>query len=159
MGTTKRMRGRGRLAWAVAAVAAATLASGPGALSAQTDDEAAVRAAVELYMRTHATGDGRYAAEAFHPDLVMYAFRDGALVSRTGKEFVSGFPGRPADDEEQRSRWIAMVDIHGTAAVAKVVLDYPAVRFTDYFTLLKIDGTWTIMNKVFHAEPKASGAP
>ena len=36
-----------------------------------------------------------------------------------------------------------------------MILDYPAVRITDYFTLLKVDGTWKIMNKVFHSEPKA----
>lgn len=121
------------------------------------DDEAAVRAALELYMRTHATGEGEHVARAFHPDLVMYAFRDGALVSRTGAAFIAGFGGQAAADEAQRNRWIAMVDIHGTAAVAKVILDYPAVRFTDYFTLLKIDGEWKIMNKVFHADPKGTG--
>jgi len=28
------------------------------------------------------------------------------------------------------------------------------VKFTGYFTLLKIDGEWKIVNKSFHAEPK-----
>ena len=35
-----------------------------------------------------------------------------------------------------------MVDVTGDAAVAKVVLDYPSARFTDYMSLLKIGGEW-----------------
>jgi len=34
-------------------------------------------------------------------------------------------------------------------------LDYPAVKFTDYMTLLKIDGEWKIINKTFYADAKA----
>jgi len=37
---------------------------------------------------------------------------------------------------------------------AKIVLDYPAVKFTDYMTLLKIDDEWKIINKTFYDEPK-----
>jgi hypothetical protein len=42
----------------------------------------------------------------------------------------------------------------GDAAYAKLDLDYPKVRFTDYMTLLKVDGEWKIMSKVYNAEPK-----
>ncbi|HEX8636521.1 MAG TPA: nuclear transport factor 2 family protein [Pyrinomonadaceae bacterium] len=50
------------------------------------------------------------------------------------------------------------VDITGNAASAKIILDYPTVRFTDYMSLLKIDGEWKIVNKTFYAEPKAARA-
>lgn len=123
-------------------------------LAAQADEEAAVRQVVEFYIRSHATGEGEHVARAFHPDLVMYYLRDGELMERTGADFIAGFRGQPQADEAQRRRWIGMVDVSGNAAVAKVILDYPAVRITDYFTLLKIDGSWKIMNKVFHSEPK-----
>ena len=122
---------------------------------AQTADEEAVRSTVELYLRSHATGDGRYVGEAFHPELTMFFVREGELRSRAGTDYVAGFSGQPSPEEASRRRWIEMVDGSGGAAVAKVILDYPAVRITDYFTLLKVDGTWKIMNKVFHSEPKA----
>lgn len=125
-----------------------------GPVAAQVDEEVAVREAVELYMRSHATGEGEHVAKVFHSDLVMYFLREGALTQRTGTDFIAGFRGQPQADEAQRRRWIDMVDVSGDAAVAKVILDYPAVRITDYFTLLKIDGNWKIMNKVFNSEPK-----
>lgn len=46
-----------------------------------------------------------------------------------------------------------MVDVTGNAAVARIELDYPAAFITDYFSLLKIDGEWKIMNKIFHVRP------
>ena len=39
-------------------------------------------------------------------------------------------------------------------ATAKLVLDYPEVKFTDYMTLLKTGDEWRIINKAFHAERK-----
>ncbi|MFN2412266.1 MAG: nuclear transport factor 2 family protein [Pyrinomonadaceae bacterium] len=46
------------------------------------------------------------------------------------------------------------VEVSGNAARPKIILDYPTVRFVDYMTLLKINGEWKIVSKVFHAEPK-----
>jgi hypothetical protein len=46
----------------------------------------------------------------------------------------------------------------GDAATARVVLDYPAVRFVDYMTLLKVDGKWRIINKSFFADRKPEPA-
>lgn len=51
---------------------------------------------------------------------------------------------------------IARIDIAGTAASARVDSDNVAGnRFTDFFNLLKIDGKWTIVNKVYHTHPGA----
>jgi hypothetical protein len=62
--------------------------------------------------------------------------------------------GKPAPDEDKRKRWIESVEVSGSAAVGKIILDYPTVKFVDYMTLLKIDGEWKIVNKSFYAEPK-----
>lgn len=120
-------------------------------------EEAAVRAAVSQYVESAATGSGEPLRAVFHPSLFLMWVRDGVLVTRTGEEYMAGFRGTPAADEAQRKRTIELVDVTGTAAIAKVVLDYPSVCYTDYFTLLKIGGEWKIMNKTFHAEPRASG--
>ena len=48
---------------------------------------------------------------------------------------------------------------YAMVAVAKLVLDYPQIKFTDYMTLLKVDGEWKIINKTFYAEPKTNAKP
>jgi len=42
----------------------------------------------------------------------------------------------------------------GNAVAATIVLEYPTTIFTDYMSLLKVDGEWKIVNKTFHAEPR-----
>lgn len=124
-------------------------------VSGQNAEEAAVRAALEHYFRGHATGQAEHFRKIFHTDAKLFAVRDGKYWQLTSEEYIARVPGKPADDEAQRKRKIESVDITGNAAVAKIVLDYPAVKFTDYMSLLKIDGEWKIINKTFFAEPKA----
>ena len=122
---------------------------------AQNAEEAAVRQALEHYFRGHATGQGEPMRKVFHPDSKLFAIRDGKYWQITSEEYIALAPGKPPADETQRKRTVESVDITGTAAIAKIVLDYPHVKFTDYMSLLKIDGEWKIVNKIFHAEPKA----
>jgi cobalamin biosynthesis Mg chelatase CobN len=110
-------------------------------------DEAAVRQTVQYYIDGQSAGDGTIVARAFHPDARMTGLRDGALRTVPIREYLTWFRGEPAANESQRERWIESVDITGDAAVAKVVLDYPDRRFTDYMSLLKLDGEWKIVHK------------
>lgn len=122
--------------------------------SASAADEAAVRAALNHYLLAHATGDGNHIKDVFHPELKLFFARDGEIRFRPGPEYIAGFSGRPAEDEAQRKRRVESVDITGSAAMAKVVLDYPTATLTDYFQLVKANGQWRIVSKIFHSEPK-----
>ena len=125
--------------------------------SGQTDEKAAVRVPLENYIKAHATGDPEYARKAFHSEGNMIWIREGKYSSEPFDSFIKrAFTGKPAADEAKRreSRRIEAIDVSGNAAVARIVLDYPTVKFVDYMTLLKIDGEWKIVNKSFYAEPK-----
>ena len=124
--------------------------------TAQSAEEAAVRAALEHYFRGHATGQGEHFRKVFHADSKLYAIRDGKFWNLTSEQYIARAPGSAAADEAKRKRTIEIVDITGNAAIAKVVLDYPQVKFTDHMSMLKVDGTWMIVNKTFHAEPKTA---
>lgn len=123
----------------------------------QTDEKAAVLVPLENYIKAHATGDPEFARKAFYTEGSMTYVRDGKYVSESFDSFIKrAFTGKPAADEEKRKagRRIESIDINGNAAAARIVLDYPAVKFVDYMTLLKINGEWKIVNKSFYAEPK-----
>lgn len=120
-------------------------------------DEAAIRAAVDHYLQGHATGDGAHFEQVFHPESKLFWIRGGVLNQRPSDEYIAGASGKPAADEAQRKRRIAMVDVTGTAAVVKVELDYPGAMITDYFSMLKVDGEWKILNKIFHVEARGDG--
>ncbi|MDX2040383.1 MAG: nuclear transport factor 2 family protein [Acidobacteriota bacterium] len=125
------------------------------ATNAQSAEETAARVPLENYLKGHATGDGEFMKKAFHADAKLFWYRDGKLNQRTSGEYIAGFSGKPAADEAQRKRWIESVKITGNAGVGIIVLDYPAAKFTDFMSLLKIDGEWKIINKTFYSEPKS----
>lgn len=135
---------------ALASLAVLLLAlSLPGSAAPPEEADPAVRAPVEAYLRGHATGDGEEWRRAFHPSAMVTGLRDGKLQAMTAPEFVSRAPGRPPADEAKRKRRIVSIDVSGDAAVAKVELDYPAVFFVDYLSLLKVDGEWKIAQKTY----------
>jgi hypothetical protein len=135
-------------------IAVALLVTLPGIAAAQTSqDEKAVRAAVEQYFKGHATGSADEMRKAFLPTARIEVIRDGQLVSRTVDEFVAGFNGKPAADEHTRQRTINHVELSGTAAMASVTLVHGATTFTDYFVLLKANDQWKIANKAYAARP------
>jgi putative lumazine-binding protein len=126
----------------------------PRRISSTQSDEAAVRQTLTYYLRGHATGVADTMAKAFHPDAELKFIRNGQYTRRTLAEYVGGFSGQPAADEAKRVRRIVAVDIVGNAASAKIELDYPNALLTDYMQLLKVDGEWKIVHKIFHAAPK-----
>jgi len=126
--------------------------------NAANEVEAAARMPLESYINAHATGNPDYIRKAFFPEAKIMAFRDGKLLNLSVEEFASRFSGKPAADESQRKRRIDSLDITGNAGVARIVLDYPDTTLTDYMSLLKVNGEWKIVNKVFNAEPKAKPA-
>jgi hypothetical protein len=125
---------------------------------ADEKEKAAARVPLENYLKGHATGDPEYMKKAFHTEGKLIFIRDGKYTTRTFEEYIGGMGGKPAPDEAQRKRWIESVDIAGDAAVGKIILDYPSGKFTDYMTLLKIDGEWKIVNKSFHLDRKPAAA-
>jgi hypothetical protein len=126
---------------------------------AQASEKDAVRVPLENYIKGHETGDAEYMKKAFHTEGNLIFIRDGKYSTRSFAEYIGGMPGKPAADESKRKRAIESIDVAGNAAMARIVLDYPAVKFVDYMTLLKINGEWKIVNKSFYAEPKQQQQP
>lgn len=118
------------------------------------DEKELVKVPLDNYLQGQSTGNPEFMRKAFHTDAKIMSFRDGKVMSLSVEEFAGRFNGKQAEDEAQRKRWIESIDVSGNAASAKIVLDYPNVKLTDYMNLLKIDGEWKIVNKSFSAEPK-----
>jgi Putative lumazine-binding len=116
-------------------------------------NEAGVRAALETYLKGHATGEAVYMRQAFLPTAHIEGFRENNFLRWTLEEYCTIFTGQPAPDESSRRRTIDTLDSSGKSAMAKATLIHGAMTFTDYFVLLEIDGKWKIANKVFYGHP------
>ncbi len=117
---------------------------------AQDDSEhAAIRKTVRHYLDGARSGRGDDMRPAFHNEATICGFDgDELFVSPIEALFTWNDRNGPADSLESR---ITSIDVAETAATVRLELEnWTGTRFTDFFTLLKIDGEWKIMNKVFH---------
>jgi Putative lumazine-binding len=124
--------------------------------SAQTNltDLEAAKIPLQNYVKAHETGNPDFIRRAFSNDAKIVGYMGGKFISWGTEEYAARFAGKPADDEPERKRSIELLNLTGDAAVGKVVLDYPTIKFADYMSLLKINGEWKIVNKSFNAETK-----
>src|SRR5580700_10826448 len=130
------------------------------ATRAQTPAEPATderpRTAVEGYFMAHALGRGEFITQNFAADAKIQFVEDGQSRVWTRDEFAKRFQ-QPAADEYRRVRRVERLEVSGAAASAVVTLNYPQVLFTDHLSMLKIDGRWKIVGKVFFADRRDAG--
>lgn len=115
-------------------------------------DEDAIRRVVGYYFEGGTAGDSTVVAKAFHKSAMMFFVRDTAFVQMPiFSEYLARVAApRPAGaSRDQTKKEIVSVDIAGTAAVAKLRLTQPNAVLTDFMSLLKINGEWKIVNKIF----------
>jgi hypothetical protein len=127
---------------------------GAQAMPATNSEEAGVRAALSLYLQGQATGNADYYRQVFHPDARLNGVRDGKPEQRTLTEYLALQSGMPAADEAQRKRTVSNVVVTGNAAVATILLDYPRAITTDHMSLVRSDGRWLIVHKLYNVATK-----
>ena len=96
---------------------------------------------------------------ALHPGFCCIGNFEGGLEWDSRDAFIAGVTANAAPPEDGRyySR-VLSTDVTGDMAAVKVENDYLGMRFTDYLTLLRVDGRWMIVNKVFHHHAGEHGA-
>ena len=112
-------------------------------------DYEAIAKVVQHYIDGAISGKGDDMKPAFHEDATIFGYVGPDLFAGPIQGlFEWNDENGPATDLEFR---IARTHITGTIATVRLELDnWSGHRFTDVFNMLKIDGQWKIMNKVFH---------
>ena len=118
-------------------------------VSSNTDDREMIEKTVQFYIDGAKSGKGDDMKPAFHADATIFGYIGDDLFSGPiQKLFDWNDENGPATDLETK---ITSIDIAGTVATVRLESDnWTRHKFTDFFTLLKVEGTWKIMNKVFH---------
>jgi len=109
----------------------------------------AIAKVVQQYVDGAKSGRGDDMKPAFHPDATIFGYQGADLFAGPIEQlFAWNNENGPATKIESR---VASIDIVDTVATVRLELEnWTGYRFTDMFTMLKVDGQWKIMNKVFH---------
>ena len=114
-------------------------------------DQQAVEAVVHLYVEGMTFANEAALRKAFHPRSAIIGHYQNAVEWLTREEFIAAIVAEgAAPPGTQPYMDIALVDIAGDAATVKVTDDFAGMRFTDYLSMLKVDGRWTIVNKLYY---------
>ena len=121
---------------------------------APTADDDAIRQTIQTYIDGGISGSGDAMKPAFNEGANIYGYIGPDLFGGPIQGlFDWNDSNGPAHDLKAN---IANIDIEGTIATARVELDnWTGHKFTDMFTLLKMDGQWKIISKVFYLHPEA----
>ena len=112
-------------------------------------DREAISKAVQPYIDGAKSGKGDDMKPAFHEDATIFGYAGADLFAGPIQELFA-WNDRNGPATELKAR-IASIDVVGSIATMRLELDnLSGHRYTDMFTLLKVDGEWKIMNKVFH---------
>ncbi len=111
-----------------------------------------IASVVQHYIDGARSGRGVDMKPAFHKDATIFGYvGDDLFAGPIQQLFAWNDKNGPATGLQAR---IASIDLIGTVATVRLELDnWTGHRYTDLFTLLKVDGEWKIMNKVFHLHP------
>ena len=109
----------------------------------------AIAKVIQQYIVGARSGRSDDMKPAFHKDATIFGHDGPDLFAGPIKKLFDW------DDENvpapELQAQITNIDLVETIATVRLELDnWTGIRFSDMFTLLKVDGEWKIINKVFH---------
>ncbi|MCD2257998.1 nuclear transport factor 2 family protein [Psychroserpens luteolus] len=119
---------------------------------AQDSEYKLVEQTVSYYLDGGTNNDFDTLKKAFHKNATMKYIRNGEYKEVNALEFFKKAV-KPGPKQDRKTR-IAYINITGNVANAKLEIDYEKFSFIDYMNLIKIDGEWKVVSKIFFRKGK-----
>lgn len=116
---------------------------------AQKTDMELITETLTDYIEGTSNGEIERLKKAFHPDLNLYSVKEDKVQIWKGSTYISRFKKGEKND---RIGKVVSIDYENDAAIAKVEISFSKREgkpYVDYFMLLKTEGKWTIIHKMF----------
>ena len=123
------------------------------------NDENQIRETIQSYFDSMFESSADMVRTAFHPGARITGYLEDGLHEMTVDDFagfVASQQPSPREKGESPRLEILSIDIAGSTASARIRDDYLGLAFLDFLSLIKIDGRWSIYNKLFHVEGPAA---
>ena len=117
-----------------------------------SDDRIAIEQTIQTYFDGLYEGDADKLASVFHGSSALTYEQDGKVTVLPLAQGLKAVRERPSPKAKGLARddAILLLDQSGpTTAFVKVKCQIPPRYFTDYLSLLKLDGRWVVAQKVF----------
>lgn len=125
-----------------------------GDVGGSSNEIRAIQTTVQRYFDGIIQYDEAQLRAAFHEDASVIGTKDNGILDWQPFQSWVLYTRGTAPNPAGRNNRILSVDVSGDAAIVKTELDWPSVRYVDYLSLVKINGEWKIVNKIWHREKK-----
>ena len=118
-------------------------------------DIEAVEKVVQTYLDGLYEGDTGKLAQAFHEVSHLYSVSDGGVADVPREKWFEFVKDRasPKSKDLKRTDRIVSVDLSGPeTAFVKLECSIHPRYFTDYLTLLKLNGGWKVVSKTYRTD-------
>ncbi len=113
------------------------------------DQKELIKKTLQHYIDGAKSGKGLDMKPSFHDDATIFGYiGDELFCGPIQKLYDWNDKNGPASEISCEFKSIEIVQ--SIATVCLVSKNWTGFDFTDFFTLLKVDGNWKIINKVFH---------
>jgi hypothetical protein len=115
----------------------------------------AIEKVVWTYLDGLYEGDAGKIAKAFHEGSHLYSMHEGSVSDLPREKWLDMIKGRPSAKSKGLTRTdrIVSIDLSGPeTAFVKLECSIHPRYFTDYLTLLKLDGGWRVVSKTFRTD-------
>jgi hypothetical protein len=103
---------------------------------------------VSYYLDGGTNNDFETLKKAFHETATMKYIRNGEYKEVNALEFFK--KAVKSGPKQNRKTRISYINVSGNIASAKLQIDYETFSFIDYMNLIKINGEWKVVNKIFY---------
>jgi hypothetical protein len=109
---------------------------------------------VQSYFDGMHFGDTSRLRSVFHPDACLFGYYNGDFSRMPFEDWMTEVEGmdKPSETGEVFDMVILATDAAGPIAQVKATELYPGLRYTVYLSLMMIDGSWKIVNKVYQSD-------
>ena len=116
------------------------------------DGKAITNLLTSHYLKGAISGKGSEMKPSFHNDATWFGYVGQDLIAGPIQTLYDWHDGNGAATDLVYN--ISKIHIVGSVASVRIELDnWKGSRFTDFLNMLKVDGTWQVMNKVFYLHP------
>jgi hypothetical protein len=106
---------------------------------------------IQDYFQGYQQADTKLIQNAFHADTRLLSVDNGQLDKTEMSDWLKSLEDRRLRGDIRKGVLkIESIDSQDYAASVKLKITFPAFEFTDYLSLLKIDGKWLIVGKIYH---------
>lgn len=106
---------------------------------------------IQSYFQGYQQANVTLIKKAFHPDTRLLSVDQGKLDVTEMDVWLKNLEDRLLrGDIRKGTLSIISVDETHETAMAKIKIRFESFEFTDYLSLLKIDGEWIIVGKIYH---------